>query len=227
LKAEKNKKDVEKKAGGRRGSKKAIATQSATGIINTEPLAPVAPVEAVLTRGRSNKPPVEKSREDSALSTLKFGPTADDGLRGAGPTGDMGENALGIALVPTALGKKVPRATPTPDVVGIADCYVEIPSLRRKTKNQVSVAPPNSIDSDEGGHGDAGGELRLTQSDVHIGFPGDVCGTIENVDYSELVAAGPEKAPEARSVAIIAEGDGVELFGIAIDIGGGRVWRNH
>jgi len=235
LKSEKSKKEAEKKAGGRRGSKKAIATQSATGIINAEPLASVGAVtrkstpESTLskdvsveaagpTRGRSINQSGKKSREDSALSTLKFGHIADDGSRGAGSAGDLGENALGIALVATALGKKLPRAIPTHEVVGIKGCRVEIPSLRRKTKIQVSVAPPNSIDSDDGGHADTGSELRLTQSDVHIGFPGDVCETIENANYTEPVAAGPKKTLEARSVATIPKGDGVKLFGIAMAV---------
>jgi len=99
----------------------------------------------------------------------------------------------------------------------------------------VSVAPPISIDSDDAGRGNTGSELRLSQSDVHIGFPGDVCGTTENVGfgghkaeatvgrpsdggcaYSEAVPADPEKAAEAHSVAVIAKGDGVAVFGIGM-----------
>jgi len=171
-------------------------------------------------------------------STLKFSPITDDGLPGAGSTGDVEENALGIALVATALGKKVPRVTLTHDVVGIADCYVELPSLRRNAKNQVSVAPPNSIDSDDGGRGEAGSELRLTQSDVHIGLPGDVGGTTENVGLglgykhkvgatvgrpsgggcakSEAGTTDPVKAAEVCSVAVIAEGDGGAVLAVAM-----------
>jgi len=250
----KNKKDAEKKAGARRRSKKAIATQPATGVITTEPLVLVGTVTrkstpkmtlaqetavvAAPTRGRSNKQPVARSREDNALSTLKFSPITDDGSRGAEFTDDVTENALSIALVATALGKKVPRVTPTHDVVELADCYVELSSLRRKAKNQVSVAPPNSIDSNDGGRGSTGSELRLTQSDVHIGFPGDVCGTTENVgpglgDHhkagatvgrpsgggcanSEAVTADPVKAAEVCSVAMIAEGDGGAVLAIAM-----------
>jgi len=233
LKSEKSKKEAEKKAGGKRGSKKANATQSAPGIIDAVPLVSVGAVarkftpestlskdvvlEGAPTRGRGNKPTVEKGCGDNALSTLKFGSIAVDGLSRAGLSGDAEENALGIALVATALGKKVPRSTPTHNVVGISDCYVELPSLRKKAKNQVSVvAPPNSIESDEGGRGDAGSELRLNQPDVHIGFPGDVCGTIEKPEYSESVVASPEKVPEPCSVATILEGDVVELFDIAM-----------
>jgi len=193
----KSKKDAEKKAGTRRGSKKAIATQSATGVVPTKLVASVAAVTrkstpeptsaqetAVVvasTCGRSSKPPVTKIREDGALSTLKFSSIYDDGLRVAESAGDVAETALGIAFDTTALGKRVSRVTQTHDVVGLADCYVELPSLRKKAQNPVSVAPPNYIDSDDAGRGNTGSELCLSQSDGHIGFPGDVCGTTENV----------------------------------------------
>jgi len=187
------------------------------------------------TRGCSSKQPVTEIREDGALSMLKFSSITDDRLRNAESAGDVAETALGIAFVATALQRRVPRVTPTHDAVGLADCYVDLRSLRRKAQNPVSVAPQNSIDLDDAGRGETGSELRLFQSDVHIGFPGDVSGMTENVGLechkagatvgrpsdhicadSEAVAAGPEKTAEARSVAMIAEGDSVTLFSIAM-----------
>jgi len=250
IKASKNKKDTDKKAGARRGSKKFIASQSATGVIPTEPVVSVGAVTrkstpeptvtkgtavmVVPVRGRGSNQPATEVREDGALSTLKFSSIVGDGLRVAEPTGDRKETALGIAFVATALERRVPRVTQTHDVVGLADCYVELPSLRRKAQKPVSVAPRNSIDSDEAGRGDTAGELRLSHSDIHIGFPGDVCGPIENVEfecqpadvtvgrpsdeisvYAGEGAPDPEKAAEARPVAVIAESDGVAVLGIA------------
>jgi len=175
------------------------------------------------TRGRSSKQPVAEIREtDGALSTPKFGLLINDGLRVVEPSGDVAETALGIAFVATALGRRVPRLTPTQDVGGLSDCYVELPSLRKKAQNQVSVAPPNSIDSDEGGRGDAGSELRLNQSDIHLELPEDVAGMMENVEigsgdrYEAVTTVPEEEATEVCSVASIAEGVGSATTAIAM-----------
>jgi len=50
----------------------------------------------------------------------------------------------------------------------------------------VSVTPPNSVESDDAEHGDGGSEVRLSQSDVHIGLPGDACETAMNAGDTSL-----------------------------------------
>jgi len=54
-------------------------------------------------------------------------------------------------------------------MTGMPDCYVEMTSTRKKAKAPVSVAPPNSIDS-EVDRDDTGSEMP----DVHIEIPGEV-----------------------------------------------------
>jgi len=54
-------------------------------------LAQETAVVAAPTRGRSSKQPVTGSREDGALSTLKFSPITNDGLGGAESTEDVAE----------------------------------------------------------------------------------------------------------------------------------------
>jgi len=44
----------------------------------------------------------------------------------------------------------------------------------------VSVAPLNSIESDDQEHTEVGSEVRLCQSDFHIGLPGDAIETATN-----------------------------------------------
>jgi len=247
LKASKNKKDGEKKVGASRGSKKATASQSAAGVTATEPVASLGAVPrkstpestaaqetvvaTVPTLGRISKRAVVKSREDGALSTLKFSAITEIGSWGSEPT----EDVAGIALVASTLGKMVPRVTLTHNAAGMTDCYIEIQSTRTKAKTPASVAPPNSIDSDDAERGDTGSEVQLCQSDVHIGFPRDISGTTANtglVDQSteetvgnlstsirvcpEASTANPGNGAEARSVAPIAESDGVAVLGNAM-----------
>jgi len=60
------------------------------------------------------------------------------------------------------------------------NCYVEMTPTRKKLKTPVSVAPPNSVESDMDGD-DTGSEIRLSRSDVHIEIPGEMGESVANV----------------------------------------------
>jgi len=93
----------------------------------------------------------------------------------------MSSAELGIALVASALGKKVPQKLSGRVSTGVSGCYVELASTRKKLRTPVSVAPPNSIDSDDQEHAEVGSEVPLSHSDGHIGLPGDAIETATNV----------------------------------------------
>jgi len=186
-------------------------------------------------RGRLSKHAVVERREDGALSTLKFSAITDPDLHISEPTEDVSSTALGIALVGSALRKKVPWVSPALTVAGMAECYMELTSTRKKSNAPVSVAPPNFIESDDAERGDTGSEVRLSQSDVHIRFPADVGGTAtstgdvnQNTEAAatnippslrtraETAIADPGNGAEARFVAPITESDGVAVCGNAM-----------
>jgi len=123
-------------------------------------------------------------------------------------TGNVVDTALGIALVASALGKKVPRVTPTSNAPATTECYIELEPARKKSQTPVSVAPPNYIDSNDAGHGDTESEIRLSQSDIHIEFPGEICGMA-------AISVAKDGAEE-RFVAPIAKNDGVATLANAM-----------
>jgi len=128
-------------------------------------------VATELKRPRSGKrATVERSAED-ALSTLKFTAIAESRPHKVGSAESALDVDLRIAFVAGALGKKVPAVHSQPALIGISDCYVELVSTRKKSKAVVSVAPPNSVDSEDLGMLDDITKVRLSQSDVHVGYP--------------------------------------------------------
>jgi len=246
-----DKTEGEKRARTSRGTKKATASQSITGSADTEPVASAVAVPHNPTpkstanqeptvgadpyRGRVNRRAGAKRRGDDALATLKFSAIADAGLHLTEPTEDVSNTKLGIALVASALGRKVPRISADLTVASMTKCYVGLAPTRKKSKAPAAVAPPNSVDSDDVERGDTESEVRLSQSDVHIGFPGDVGETTTDTgvvslitetaigdsspvhEYPrinpEIATADPRRDAEVRSVALAARKDGATVFG--------------
>jgi len=176
--------DPDKKVGMSRSTKKVMAPLTVAVPIDTLPVASVIAgppnpttepsVGAGLDRGRATRRAGADCRGDDALATLNFGAiTGADWLVSA-PCGDTSNTTLGIALVAGALGRKVPRLSNDLALAGMTECYVGLAPTRKGSKALVAVAPPNSLESDDVKHADSGSEVRLSQSDVHIGFPGDV-----------------------------------------------------
>jgi len=128
-------------------------------------------VTTELKRPRSGKRATVERPADDALSTLKFTAIAESLAHNVGSAESTLEVDLGIAFVAGALGKKVPAVLSKPALIGISDCYVELASTRKKSKAVVSPAPPNSVDSEDLGMLDDISEVRLSQSDVHVGYP--------------------------------------------------------
>jgi len=93
----------------------------------------------------------------------------------------MSSVELGIALVVSALGKKVPKKSSGQAPTGVSGCYVNLASTQKKSRTPVSVAPPNSNDSDDQEQAEVCHEVPVSQSDVHIGLHGDTVETVMNV----------------------------------------------
>jgi len=221
---EQDKKEVGKKIRALRGAKKVTASQITPGVTDVEPPALIdavlrksktestgtqeTTVTTVPTRGRISKRTVAEDREDAALSTLKYSAITGTGSHVSEPIEDVLDTALGIALVASALGKKLPRVTPTTNISPMTECYAELAPARKKSQTPKFVAPPNPIDSVDAGHGDTESEVRLSQSDLHIRFPGDICG------MTAISVAGD--GTKERFVTLIAKNDGVAVFGTAM-----------
>jgi len=110
----------------------------------------------------------------------------ETGAQTTAATDDMSNQKLGIALVTGALGKRVPKKSLDRASTGISECYVELASTQ-KIKTPVSIAPPNSIESDDLEHAEVNSEVPLSHSDVHIGLPGNALETATNLGE----ASGP------------------------------------
>jgi len=121
------------------------------------------------------------SRGDDACSTLKFISIEKTGVRPTPSAEDMSSVELGIALVASALGKKVPKKSSGRAPTGMSGCYVDLASAQKKSRTPVFVAPPNSIDSDDLEQAELGSEVPPSHSEVHIGLPGDTVETVMNV----------------------------------------------
>jgi len=176
---EQEKKEVGKKAGAPRGVKKPVIIEVPAGVTDVKSPAVITSIPrdretsdsagingtvemTVPIRGRVSKRTVTGECDDAALPTLKFSAMTEAGSRVSAPVGDAQDTELGIAFVASALGKKVPRVTPTSIALVTKECRVEVAIGHKKTIKQTSVAPPNSIDSDEAGCGDAEAEIRLS-----------------------------------------------------------------
>jgi len=146
---------------------------------------PVAPAPK---RARSSKCTTLERQPDDALSTLKFSAIDETWPSNTERTGDMSEVELGIAFVASALGRVAPRVSSEQATTDMPDCYVEMTSTRKKAKTPVSVAPPNSVDSDVD-RDDTGSKIRLSRSDVHIEIPGEVREPTTNVIDAGRAAA--------------------------------------
>jgi len=147
-------------------------------------------VPVVTDRGRANRCASSDRRENDALATLKFAAMTATDTRLPNTGEDASNTTLGIALVASALGRKVPRGSTEMTTADMAECYVGLGSTRNKTKAPGVVAPPNSVESDDLDRGDNGSEVGLSQSDVHIGFPGDSGEPIPNAQ-----PASPSREP--------------------------------
>jgi len=95
----------------------------------------------------------------------------------------MASMEMGIALVASVLGKKVPKKSSDRTSTGVSECYVELATARKKSRTTISVAPLNSIDSDDLEQAEISSELPLSHSDVHIGLPGDAVETATGARY--------------------------------------------
>jgi len=220
---EQEKKEVGRKAGAPRGVKKPVVIEVSAGVIDVKSPAVITSIPrdgetsdlagiggtvgtTVPIRGRVSKRTVTGERDDAALSTLKFSAMTEAGSRVSAPVGDAQDTDLGIALVASALGKKVPRGTLTSIALVTKECRVEVAISHKKTIRQTSVAPPNSIDSDEAGCGDLEAEIRLSQSDVRVEFPGESSGTVA-ISVANDDSEGP-------SIAVIA---GIDYVATRVD----------
>jgi len=168
-----------------RGAKKLPAIQTVTEAVfqlpTSEAIADMGTYAAPVTkRTRSTNHATGERRPDVALSTLKFGAMDETRPCNTEQTKDISGVELGIALVASALGKVVPRASSVNVTTDMADCYVEMSSTRKKSKTPVSGAPPNSVESDVD-RDDIESEIRLSRSDVHIKIPGEMVESVANV----------------------------------------------
>jgi len=202
-KAEREKQEGKKKGVNSRVVKKPSATQTAaeatllqsiasTDAMPTESFSEVVAIMGTTAalapkRVRSTRRENVDRRPDDALSTLKFGALDEIQPRSTEPLGDVLGAELGIKFVASALGKAVPRTSSEDALIDMPDCYVEMTSTRKKAKMPVSVAPPNSIDSDVD-RDDTGSEIP----DVHIEIPGEV---------KEYIVSSVEVGREAEVVA--------------------------
>jgi len=77
---------------------------------------------------------------------------------------------------------KVPVVLSEPGLIDVPDCYVELAPIRRKSTPEVSVVPPNSVDSEDLGMLDDVSEVRLIQLEVHVGYPEEPTSTETDVN---------------------------------------------
>jgi len=184
---ERDRREKEKKGGTTRGTKEETVSQVAAGIPVGESGASVrmalverTPVSssstrsvpiAIADRAKNGKRATSVGLGEGPLSTLKFSAIETASLREVEAGEDAADVELGLALVAGALGKKVPRKSVARSGYATTACYVALMDPRKKSGISKVVAPPNFVDSEEVEHDDTGSEIRLSQSDVHIGFP--------------------------------------------------------
>jgi len=134
------------------------------------------------------------SRGDDAISTLKFVAIEETGARPIAATDDMASIEMGISMLAMSscpapswrarwARKCWARKSSDRTSTGVSDCYVELATARKKSRTTVSVAPPNSIDSDDLKQAEISSELPLSHSDVHIGLSGDAVETATGARY--------------------------------------------
>jgi len=116
-------------------------------------------VPAGTDRGRGNRYAGSDRREGDALATLKFAAMTDVDMRPTNRDKDAPNTTLGIALVASALGRKVPRVSTEMTTADMAECYVGLGSTRKKSKAQGVIPPPTSVESDELDRGDNESEV--------------------------------------------------------------------
>jgi len=92
---------------------------------------------------RVNKRVTVSRREDDALALLKFLSSAEQSLQNQDTDAEAFSTSLGIALVASALGRKVPSARICDDVTGMAECHVELSATYKNLNASASIAPPN------------------------------------------------------------------------------------
>jgi len=174
------------------------------------------------------------SRGDDALFTLKFASIGETRARPSATTDEMASTEMGIALVASALGKKVPKKSSDRKLTGVSESYVELDTNWEKSRTTVSIAPPNSRESDDPEQAETLSEMPLSHSDVQIGLPGDAIETATGVgDLIGTTVTGLSdntRIPEStrpcagesglivgdRATGQIGGGDGTEVPGIVV-----------
>jgi len=106
-----------------------------------------------------------------------------------------------MALVASALGRKVPATRNSDGIATMIECHVELSTEFANANRSASIAPPNSVESDEAELGEGNCDARLSQSDVYIKLPGDPTGEMKAavaLVLAEVVSAtGPNRGGEA------------------------------
>jgi len=221
-----DKTEVEKKTGTRKGTKKGSSTSPASESGGLPPVGTVSVLtglnvekhaaESTVATTNQKRPRSEKRAQvdrhmDDALSTLNFTAIVDAQPTHAESAKGVSNEELGIAFVAGALGKKVPtllsRATLT---APMPECYVEIESTQKKAKPVDITAPPNSVESEDLGVLDEMSVARLSESDVQVGFPDELSGV--------LADAGPAALAGSAAIVDVLRTDGATaLDAIAFD----------
>jgi len=83
-------------------------------------------------------------REDDALATLKFSSSAEKLLQGPNAIVDALSTSLGIALVASALGRKVPSVRVCDDSIGMSKCHVKLSAVYKDSNLTAFITPPTS-----------------------------------------------------------------------------------
>jgi len=218
-----DKADIEKKPGAKRGAKKG------TGVVPTpatDEVLTLVPKDAATTPGpdkpstvdviapaeqkrpRPGKSTTTERQSDDTLATLKFTAILESRPRDTEFAGDALEVELGIALVAGAVGKKVPSVTLHAASAGLADCFVDLSEKKKRNRAASITAPPNSLESVELGTFRETHEEHLYQSDVQVRLPEEIAG------MDAVIAMMP--AVDVLSCPTIQRSDGAFAFATAL-----------
>jgi len=150
----------------------------------------VSEEEGVSLRG--NKRATASRHEGDLLDTLKFSSIVEQSSVGPNVARNAFGIFLGIALVASALGRKVPAMRESDVITGMSECHVKLSTKYANVNASASIAPPNSVESDDAEQGEGNCEAGLSQSDVQLELPGDpaaVMKTAITLILAEVVSA--------------------------------------
>jgi len=154
---------------------------------------------------RGSKRMTASRHESDPLETLKFSSIVEQSSVSHHAASDASNISLGMALVASALGRKVPETRISDGIASMSECHVALSTEYADANKSASIAPPNSVESDEAEQGEGNCDARLSQSDVYIGLPGYPAGVMKTavtLVLAEIVSAtGSDRGDEAALIA--------------------------